>query len=352
LASTTGSIALDGTNNDFGVVNASGANIALVDKNALSVTLNTAGKSTLSSAGNLTVSGNSGSLQARSGQSLAVGTITTVKGDVQLDAAQDITLGELNVAGSMMASSTAGNITQTGPLNVAGASDLSAPAGKIDLGNTANKFGGQVTFKSPNTVFAGSGAPSNGLEQAIIASVLAQMAPNLIPQPNLPSQFIAFSPADVLAMTPVGNGSTGPSTGASAATTTGTPPVGQEPFALPLSVGGFRIVEVSSEQLALLQPVPTSIVGAATGARADVFVDIATGELTGGKSQDDAAVRQMVRATPEPSGRVSLFVIDGGIRLPMAAQEERTAPPSNANADISSLKRPQERKDQLQPLDQ
>jgi hypothetical protein len=115
---------------------------------------------------------------------------------------------------------------------------------------------------------------------------------------------------------------------------------GGAPAALTLSVGGFQVVEVSSEQLAMLQPVPTP--SASNTASAS--------EPNDSTSQDDAAVRQMVRSTPDTLGRVSLFVIDGGIRLPLAAQEERA--PQSANANSPALQRPQDREDSLQQKDQ
>ena len=365
LTSSSGNIALDGVNNDFGVVNASGANIALVDKNALAVTLTATGSSPLTAGADLVVSGSSGSLQASAGQSLAVGSITTVSGDVQLEAVKDIILGELNVQGTLAASTTVGNISQTGPLNAVGTSDLSAPAGKIDLGNTANKFGGLVSFKSPNTVFAGSGAPSNGLEQAIIASVLAQISPSVSSLPSLPSQLSTFSPSAIQPASPtVANDPTGPSSGtASTTATTANAPAVQSPGTLTLSVGGFQVVEVSSAQLAMLQPVSAPSASTTVAASADVSskVDTNASEPKDSKSQDDAAVRQMVRSTPDALGRVSLFVIDGGIRLPLVAQEERASLSSNSNSNSNSnrnsntnppaLQRPQERKDRLQQQD-
>jgi hypothetical protein len=271
-----------------------------------------------------------------------VGSITTVSGDVQLEAVKDISLGELNVQGKMVATTTTGNISQTGPLNAAGTSNLSAPAGKIDLGNTANKFGGLVSFKSPNTVFAGSGAPSNGLEQAIIASVLAQISPSVSSLPSLPSQLSTFSPSAIQPASPmVANDPTGPSTDtANTTATTANAPAVQSPAALTLSVGGFQVVEVSSAQLAMLQPVQTPSASGPASAS----------EPKDSKSQDDATVRQMVRSTPDALGRVSLFVIDGGIRLPMAAQEERA--PQSSNANSPSLQRPQDRENRLQQQDQ
>jgi hypothetical protein len=296
------------------------------------------------------VSGNSGSLQASAGQSLVVGAITTVAGDVRLDAVKDIILGELNVEGKLDVSTITGNINQTGPLNAAGTSDLRAPAGKIDLGNTANKFGGQVSFKSPNTVFAGSGAPSNGLEQAIVASVLAQTAQGASMLPSLQNIVLSLTPLATQSTIPVAPTDTaGPST--STETTPGATvggPVAQTPGTLGLTVGGFQVVEVSSAQLALLQPVPAPSAGRT--ADASISLDTATVESKGSKSQDDAAVSLMVRSTPDTLGRVSLFVIDGGIRLPQGAQDGRASSSSSANTPEFRL--PQDRKDRLQPQDE
>jgi hypothetical protein len=58
----------------------------------------------------------------------------------------------------------------------------------------------------------------------------------------------------------------------------------------------------------------------------------------------------MVRSTPDTLGRVSLFVIDGGIRLPQGAQDGRASSSSSANTPEFRL--PQDRKDRLQPQDE
>jgi hypothetical protein len=344
LASTTGNIALTGTNNDFGVVNASAKDIALVDKNALAVTLTATGSSTLTAGADLVVSGSSGSLQASAGQSLAVGSITTVAGDVQLEAVKDISLGELNVQGKLAATTTTGNITQTGPLSVAGASDLNAPVGQIDLGNTANKFGALVSFKSPNTVFAGVGAPTNALEQAIISSVLSQAMPKATQPPSFQSQFSSVNTE------PVASEPSSPTTPTTASTQTGASdgvPQSTVPSAYFPTVGGIQVVEVSSAQLALIQPSTSPNVSNNTGSGGNA--DIGASEPKDSKTQD-TALRQMIDTTTNTPGRVSLFVIDGGIRLPLAAQEERA--PQSANANSPALKRPQDREDSLQQKDQ
>ena len=100
----------------------------------------------------------------------------------------------------------------------------------------------------------------------------------------------------------------------------------QSPSTLSLTVGGFQVVEVNSEQLAMLQPSPRPSVNTSAGTNDNLDTD--AGERQDSKLQDDAVVRQMLRSTPDALGRVTLFVIDGGIRLPVSAQEERASPSS------------------------
>jgi hypothetical protein len=212
LTSTSGSIALDGANNDFGTVNASGKDIALADVNSM------------------------------------------IFGDVISTGNFAVTVG--------------GSISQTGPLTIGGTSDLQAPNGKIDFGNPGNKFGGLVSFKSPNTIFAGVGAPSNTVEQAIITNTLSAMTP----PPVAPLLTSAASPEPTSA---VKTGNSAPA----------------------LSVVGFQVMELSSEPITRNEAAP----------------------------KDLETIIQQASSAPANPGNMRLFVIDGGIRLP--DQENRRALP-------------------------
>jgi hypothetical protein len=108
-----------------------------------------------------------------------------------------------------------------------------------------------------------------------------------------------------------------------------TPTLGQAPGTLTLNVGGFQLVEISTAQLAMVQALPTADTSTDAGPKKD------------SKSPDDAAVRQLLRTNPDSGGRMSLFVIDGGVRLPQEAQEARG---DTGNPNDPQFQRDQKRK--------
>jgi hypothetical protein len=245
---TTGNITLDSTTNDFGTINAKGTAITLADSNSL------------------------------------------ILGDV--------------ASTSSFAAAVGGSISQTGPMAVGGKADLQAPNGKIDLGNTGNKFGGLVSFKSPITIFAGAGAPSNALESAAIASALGAMAALRVPSASLLSQQYALAthqPEPVAANQAEIPNSASATNSASSASAPSSEPTNTaliSTAAMPISVPGFQVVEVRSETFTKDPGAPTQL---------DTVIQLANA----GKTSN---------AGP---GSPKLFVIDGGIRLPN--EEKRRA---------------------------
>lgn len=132
-------ITLTNEGNDFvGAVTASGKNISITDKNALTAALSSAGNSSISAGGNLAVSGSStGNLTTST-----TGTGTT-------------SYGVTNVGGNL-ASSSAGDVTQTGALSVTGTTALSATGKDVTLDNIANQFVGAMSFVAKDVVIGAS----------------------------------------------------------------------------------------------------------------------------------------------------------------------------------------------------
>jgi len=112
-----GDITLTNAGNNFGgTVSMTGANMALVDSTPLNL-------GTVSSTGNLSVTGTGG-----------------------------LSLGTTSVGGSLTAVSGNGDITQTGVLQVTGNSILTAGSGDITLTNAGNNFVGVVASSGNNLV--------------------------------------------------------------------------------------------------------------------------------------------------------------------------------------------------------
>jgi ABC-type Fe3+ transport system substrate-binding protein len=119
-------VILDHAGNDFGgTVNVTGNDITLVDANALTAVLNASGDSTLTTGGDLTVSGSTQNL-----------TTTTTNGGAT-------TFGATTVAGDLNATSD-GDVSQTGPLGVTGTTTINASGNDVILDHAGNDFGGTV----------------------------------------------------------------------------------------------------------------------------------------------------------------------------------------------------------------
>jgi hypothetical protein len=155
LASATGDITLDGENNDFGVVNASGGNIALADANGIELgDVNASGSLGVSAEGNITQAdggtvstGGETTLASANGDITLVsesndfgGTVNAAGGNVALADANGIELGDVNASGSLGVSAE-GDITQ------ADGSTISA------TGETTLAAGGDITLDGENNDF-------------------------------------------------------------------------------------------------------------------------------------------------------------------------------------------------------
>ena len=121
-----------------------------------SATLTVAGASSLTATGRTVVLNQSAndftgavSLNAATGNlrdlnTLELGTVVT-SGDMSLQTAGTLNLGTTTVGGDLSATSGNGAIRQTGAARVTGNTSLSAGTGDINLGNTANLFGGTLS---------------------------------------------------------------------------------------------------------------------------------------------------------------------------------------------------------------
>ena len=152
VASTTGDIQLDGTNNDFSTINASGANVALADRNGMSASLTATGNSALTSGGALNVSGSTKDL-----------TTTTTNGGTT-------NFGATIVAGALTTTSTI-DVTQSGALTIEGTSNIVATGKDVTLNNAANNFkntvnasGKDVAIKDIDNIALGNITASGTLD--------------------------------------------------------------------------------------------------------------------------------------------------------------------------------------------
>jgi len=148
VTATGQDVTLTNASNDFGgTATVTGANVSLVDANALTAALTASGTGALQSAGNLAASGSAAGL-----------TTTTTAGGTTSFGATTVT-GNLGVT-------SAGVVTQTGALNVTGTSTVTATGQDVTLTNASNDFGGTATVTGANV----SLVDANALTAALTAS--------------------------------------------------------------------------------------------------------------------------------------------------------------------------------------
>ncbi|WP_285446715.1 filamentous hemagglutinin N-terminal domain-containing protein [Xanthomonas sp. fls2-241-TYG-148] len=155
-ATSTGALNL-GLGSVRGVLTASSGNAAIIQGGALSVggpsSLNAGTASIdLRDSGNdfggaVTLTGGDVRLQDRN--ALALGLLST--GNLTATSVGALNLGSGTVAGTLQATSTNGEISQSGALNVAGASTLDAGTGSITLSDTNNALQGPVDLRGRAT---------------------------------------------------------------------------------------------------------------------------------------------------------------------------------------------------------
>ena len=152
----TGDITLLQAGNDFtGVVSATGNNIRIVDTNALSAAITAGGLGELTATtGSLTASGTT------------VGSLTTASG-------LGTSFGTTGVGGNLVAAANGGNLAQTGAVTVSGTSDLDATQ-DIVLGDVNNDFVGVVDTAAVNVTLADRNSLTFGdVNDADLLGVLA-----------------------------------------------------------------------------------------------------------------------------------------------------------------------------------
>lgn len=132
-------INLTNEGNDFvGNVTATGKDINITDKNALTAAVTSTGNSSISAGSDLAVSGSStGNLV----------TTTTNAGTTSF--------GVTSVGGNL-ASTSAGDVTQTGALTVTGTTALTATGKDVTLDNVTNRFVGAMSFVAKDVVIGAS----------------------------------------------------------------------------------------------------------------------------------------------------------------------------------------------------
>ena len=127
ISAGSGQVALSNASNDFGgVVSASGGSISLADIG-----------------------------------SLTLGTIVS-ENDFTVSSAGALDLGTATIGGSMTATSSGGDITQSGSLSVASTANISAGSGQVALSNASNDFGGVVSASGGSISLANSGTLTLG----------------------------------------------------------------------------------------------------------------------------------------------------------------------------------------------
>jgi filamentous hemagglutinin family protein len=150
-AGVAADISLTSTTNNFtGAVSVTAANASLSNSNATTTVLSTTGDTTVSSGGNLVVSG------SVSGTGSDLTTTTTAAGS-------STTFGATTVGGGLSATTNGGAITQTGALTVTGSSSLNAGTGNITLTDPANGLSGTVNVTGGTTSLSNSNATTTVL---------------------------------------------------------------------------------------------------------------------------------------------------------------------------------------------
>ena len=143
LTSGTGGITLNNAANNFGsTVDASGANVALTDANALTL-----------------------------------GTVTAT-GGLTLNSTGALSLGTSTVGGNLSANSGNGDITQAGPLKVRGASSFVAGTGSVNLMDPGNVLELGTTVQAARSLISGDLlAASNSVQGAVMSATPAISMP-------------------------------------------------------------------------------------------------------------------------------------------------------------------------------
>jgi hypothetical protein len=180
LASTSGDVKLDGTNNDFSTVNVSGANVALADKNGIEL-------GNVTSTGTLGVDAVGNISQSPTSVITATGatTLASTSGDVKLDGANNdfstinasganvsfvdsvggVILGNVATRGSFSATSKDGTIDQEAgtALAIGGISSFDAGSSNINLTSKSNNFSGIINVKGGEVILESVAAPKFGV---------------------------------------------------------------------------------------------------------------------------------------------------------------------------------------------
>jgi hypothetical protein len=141
LTSTAGNISL-GTSSINGNLSAQTNGGEIVQTGALQVT------------GSSTINAGSGQVVLSNVQNQLNGVVSVVASNAQISTAADLNLGASTLSGTLVAQSTAGNITQTAPLVVNGAASFVSPQGNVSLSNTANMFAQTLALNSQNATIA------------------------------------------------------------------------------------------------------------------------------------------------------------------------------------------------------
>jgi filamentous hemagglutinin family protein len=232
ITSTTGDITLTNPNNSFfGATSFSGVDVTVAAAGNLNALIAATGDASVTSAGNLTVGGSATNLSASSAGTTSFGvttltgaltansvgditqtgaittgapsSITSTTGDITLDNAGNsffgatslvASLGDLSFAGSLtgdlstssggttsfgtttltgaLATTSVGDITQTGPITTGAPSSITSTTGDITLNNAGNSFFGATSFAGQDV----SVAAAANLEALIAATGNASVA--------------------------------------------------------------------------------------------------------------------------------------------------------------------------------
>ncbi len=138
-----------------------------------------------------------------------VGTVNATGHDVTLvDGSGGLTLGNINASGTLSATSTGGDLSQSSgtAIHVGGGATLSAPGSHSTIGDTGNTFGGSVTVID----VGGSHTTAGGTTPApvVVAPLPTTVAPTLPTPDTAPPALDTSALTQVVA--PNGNGAPAP----------------------------------------------------------------------------------------------------------------------------------------------
>lgn len=341
LTSTSGNIELESAVNNFvGAVNASSTNIALNDANALTLgNITTTGTFNVEANGDVTqtsgsalIVGTNANIGAGSGNVTITNVANTFGGSVGLSGANvtigdddSLQLGNINATGALAVTSTTGALTQAAGSSIVamGESTLTAAA-DINLNSTTNNFVGAVNASGVNVnLFDGAGGITLG---AITASgnLGVTSGAGAITKAGVIAATGTQTFIDIAADAAATVASEGPVTSAIASvqnqSNSGTlSPIGwqltdsrllaeQNPvkllsnsgFSTPLTVAGFRVVELNLEEV---------------------------NRKAGGTVNEDSAnnaVTKLIKTaiSDKTGGSPMLLVFDKGIKMPQEADDD------------------------------